>query len=178
MNTVSRDRLAPLASPSGAFAMVALDQREAMRAMFAEYQDEPVTDGQITDFKVRAARALSPFSSGLLLDRQFALDGVLAAGALTPGCGLIVAADHFVPDARELGALGADLYKARVPLHGRGPEAAIRRRCAELTGAIGSPWVVLSSGVHQDDFPRAVRLACLEGASGFLAGLVSDVVRR
>jgi sulfofructosephosphate aldolase len=254
LSTVSRNHLAPLTRRGGGFAMVAIDQREAMRAMFAQHQREPVTDEQLTDFKVRAARELSPHASGLLLDRQFALDRVLAARALAPECGLIVAADRFLanadelvadvqidpevapervralggvalkllilwrPDeppepraemaerfvrrcreadlisiiepvsrpprdrrewdrengvlaaARELGKIGADLYKAEVPLYGSGPEAAIRRRCAELTASIGSPWVVLSSGVRQDDFPRAVRLACLEGASGFLAG--------
>ena len=72
--------------------------------------------------------------------------------------------------AKELGGLGADLYKAEVPLHGRGSEAALRSACAALTKAISSPWVVLSSGVEPDEFPRAVELACKEGASGFLAG--------
>ena len=40
------------------------------------------------------------------------------------------------------------------------------------------PWVVLSQGVERDRFEPAVRAACLEGASGFLAGraLWSDVV--
>jgi sulfofructosephosphate aldolase len=254
VTTPTRDRLAPLARPSGGFAMVAIDQREALRAMFAEHASGPVADGQLTDFKVRATRELSPHASGVLVDRQFALDRVLAEGAVAPGCGLIVAADCLLPGpgelvastrideevdpgqvrarggvalkllvlwrpdepagprvamterflelcrnaglisiiepvsrpprgggafdreegvlaaARELGALGADLYKAEVPLHGSGPEAGIRRRCAELTEIIASPWVVLSSGVAAGDFPRAVRLACAEGASGFLAG--------
>lgn len=254
MSITPHPRLAPLARPSGGFAMVAIDQREALRAMFAEHQDGPVADEQLTDFKVRAARALSPHASGVLVDRPFALDRVLAEGAVAPGCGLIVAADLLVPGggelvsqariddevvpeevrargavalkllvlwrpdeppgpriamverflgrcrsadlisivepvsrpprggrafdrehgviaaARELGALGADLYKAEVPRHGRGPEAEIRRGCAELTEAIASPWVVLSSGVAPGDFPRAVELACAEGASGFLAG--------
>lgn len=243
-----------LTLPSGGFAMLALDQREALRAMFAERQNSPVTDEQLTEFKLRAAAALSPYASGVLLDRQFAFDRAVAAGVVAPGCGLIAAADRFVPDerelisyteidddvvparvkeqgavamkllmiwrpdedsaqrkamavefvrrcrsanllsiiepvsraprdarewdwdagvlaaARELGSLGADLYKAEVPLHGVGPEAEIRRRCAELTATISSPWVVLSSGVAHDDFPRAVELACQEGASGFLAG--------
>jgi len=254
MSTPPHARLAPLARPSGGFAMVAVDQREALRAMFAEHHDGPVTDEQLTDFKVRATRALSPHASGVLVDRQFALDRVLAEGAVAPGCGLIVAADRLVPGgaelvaqaqiddevvpervravgavalkllvlwrpdeppepriamverflglcrsadlisivepvsrpsrdgrafdrehgviaaARELGALGADLYKAEMPRHSRGPEAEILRGCAELTEAIASPWVVLSSGVAPDDFPRAVELACAEGASGFLAG--------
>ena len=72
--------------------------------------------------------------------------------------------------ARELGSRGADLYKAEVPLHGQGTEAEVRSRCAMLTRTIASPWVVLSSGVPQDQFPIAVEWACREGASGFLAG--------
>jgi len=72
--------------------------------------------------------------------------------------------------ARELGDLGADLYKAEVPLKGQGEEATIRRGCAQITEAVSSPWVVLSSGVPVELFPRAVELACAEGASGFLAG--------
>jgi sulfofructosephosphate aldolase len=39
-----------------------------------------------------------------------------------------------------------------------------------MTRVIASPWVVLSSGVKQENFPQAVELACQEGASGFLAG--------
>lgn len=32
------------------------------------------------------------------------------------------------------------------------------------------PWVILSSGVEEKFFPRAVRVAMEAGASGFLAG--------
>lgn len=252
--------LSDLTRPSGAFAMLAVDQREALRAMFAEKQGAPATDEQITAFKVDAVRALSPYASGVLLDRQFALDAVLDADAVAPGCGLIAAADLFTADerefvgdvaiddavdpaavrdrggvalkllvlwrpdedpagriamtrdfvarcrtaglvsiiepvsraprdgsawtpedwnagvlaaARELGDLGADLYKAEVPRHGEGDGAdgaAVRKDCAELTDAINGPWVVLSTGVPHDLFPHAVRVACEEGASGFLAG--------
>jgi sulfofructosephosphate aldolase len=42
--------LSSIARPSGAFAMLAVDQREAMRGMFAEHQEEPVTDDQLTRF--------------------------------------------------------------------------------------------------------------------------------
>ncbi|GAA2415609.1 aldolase [Actinomadura vinacea] len=249
--------LSALTRPSGAFAMLAVDQREALRAMFAGHQDGPVTDEQITAFKIDAVRELTPHASAVLLERQFALDAVLAAGVIDPGCSLIAAADHFTADerefvaevridtevepariaavggkamkllvlwrpdedpagriamveefvgrcrsaglisiieplsrgsrdgtprtaaewdagvlaaARELGGLGADVYKAEVPLHGEGDEAGVRRGCAALNEAIGSPWVVLSSGVPHELFPRAVRLACEEGAAGFLAG--------
>lgn len=255
-----------LTRPSGAFAMLAVDQREAMRLMFAG-DVAPMEDGSVpadvlaavpdqalTDFKVEATRVLTPFASGVLIDKQFAFDAAVAAGAVAPSCGLIAGADRFVPGngevvtdavidedvdpaavrdqgavamkllvlyrpdepagprvemverfiercrgaglvsivepvsrapradgdfdwnagvhaaARELGSLGADLYKAEVPLRGKGSDDDVRRGCAALTEVIDSPWVVLSSGVHADEFPRAVDLACREGASGFLAG--------
>lgn len=246
--------LSGLARPSGGFAMLAVDQREAMRAMFAEHQEAPVTDEQLRRFKVAATRILSPYASAVLVDKQFAFDAVVDEQAVSPTCGLIAAADRFIagngefvtdveideavapevvrdqgaiamkllvihrPDgdpqarvgmverfvqrcreaglvsiiepvakaprdgrdwdwnacvieaARELGSLGADLYKAEVPYKGEGDPQAIRDACAQITDAVASPWVVLSSGVPADLFPRAVELACSEGASGFLAG--------
>jgi sulfofructosephosphate aldolase len=234
--------------------MLAVDQREAMRAMFAEHTTAPVPDSVLRDFKVAATQILTPYASAVLVDRQFAFDAVVDQQAVAPGCGLIAAADHFTPAhgelvghvsidrlvdparvkeqgavalkllvlwredesvgsrvtmveefvdrcrsagllaiiepvsrgradgrpsdteagvlaaARELGALGADLYKAEVPLKGQGDPEEIRRRCAQITAAVQTPWVVLSSGVPQDDFPTAVALAMTEGASGFLAG--------
>ena len=251
---MTRTDLSPLQRPSGAFAMLAVDQREAMRNMIAEHQEEPVTDNDLRDFKLEAARILTPYASGVLIDRQFALDQAIEAGVVDPACGLIASADHFEPAhgelvgevtidrlvdphkyaalgakalkllvlyrpdvpaegrvqmvrefvelcksaglisiiepvsrkplsgddfdwnagilaaARELGSLGADLYKAEVPFHGEAPEEEVRAACAELTRAIDGPWVVLSSGVPEDVFPDAVRWACLEGASGFLSG--------
>lgn len=247
-----------LARPSGGYAMLAVDQREALRAMFAERLGRTVADAELTAFKVDAVRELSPYASAVLVDRALALDAVLAADAVAPGCALVVAADAFASDdrefvawsrideavdparvkadgavalkllvlwrpdepaaeriamaedfvgrcrdaglvsilepvsraprdrsvgwtpqdwndgvlaaARELGGVGADLYKAEVPLHGEGDEAAVRRACAALTEAVAGEWVVLSTGVPHDAFPRAVELACAEGASGFLAG--------
>ncbi len=247
-------RVTSLTRPSGAYAMLAVDQREALRAMFAEYQSAPVTDEQVTAFKLAATRILTPHASAVLLDKQFVLDRAIEENVIAPGCALIAAADRFIaggdeivadveiddavdpvhyrdkgaagmkmlviwrpdedPDgrvrlvedfvarcrnagvvsivepvsrkprdgrewdwdagvlaaAKELGSLGADLYKAEVPLHGQGDDADIRRRCAQITEAVASPWVVLSSGVPQEAFPHAVELAVAEGASGFLAG--------
>ncbi|PTR14253.1 aldolase (plasmid) [Cereibacter azotoformans] len=246
--------LSALQRPSGAFAMLAIDQRESMRAMFADTQAGPVSDRQLVDFKLEALRHLTPHASAVLIDRPFGWQPALEAGAVAPGCGLIAAADEFhasadeivadaglddlvVPEAvkaqgaqalkllvvwrpdgnpekrialvdefvarcrraglisliepvsrkpldgrphdlhdgilaaaRELGNRGQDIYKAEVPLHAAGEEAEVRRRCAELTDAIASPWVVLSSGVAPDRFPTAVEWACREGARGFLAG--------
>ena len=248
------DLLATLRRSSGAFAMLAVDQREALRAMFAEHQDEPVTDEQLVDFKVEATRVLSPYASGVLVDKQFALDRVIEQQAVHRSCGLIVSADRFVPGngefvtdveiddtvdpahyrehgavamkllvihrpdgapgprtemveqfvdlchgaglaaiieplakaprdgrawdwdecvveaARELGSLGADLYKAEVPRKGQGTRDELRRACERITDAVATPWVCLSSGVPADLFPAAVEAACDAGAEGFLAG--------
>ena len=87
--TVRNAGLARVARPSGAFAMLAVDQREAMRAMFAEHQTAPVTDQQLTDFKVAATRVLTPYASAVLVDKQFAFDAVVDAKAVAPTCGLI-----------------------------------------------------------------------------------------
>ncbi|MEU7996470.1 hypothetical protein AB0B83_14195 [Micromonospora sp. NPDC049060] len=90
-----------LARPSGGYAMLAVDQREALRAMFAAHQSQPVTDEQITDFKVAAARALSPYASAILVDKQFGWDAVIAQEAVAAECALIAAADRFTASATE-----------------------------------------------------------------------------
>lgn len=239
---------------NGGFAMLAIDQRESMRTMFTETQNELVTDDQLTQFKLDALSVLTPYASACLMDRQFTWDAAVAQEVVAPTCGMIAAADHFIPDANEivadveidplvipekvksdggvalkllvtwrpdqpaerrvamverfvancreaglisiiepvsrkardgretnlaegillaaeeLGDLGADVYKAEVPLFGRGGEVEVRRKCAELNKRVSSPWVVLSSGVDPDHFPTAVEWACREGARGFLAG--------
>ena len=246
--------LASLQRPSGGYAMLAVDQREALRNMMAEHTDVPVSDDDVRDFKLTAARILSPFASAILIDRQFALEQAIEAGVVDAACSIIASADHFEsahgelvgrvtidrqidphalrdkgvaalkllvlyrPDggaderramteefvaicrraglvsivepvsrkplddrswdwgdgvfaaAEELGSLGADLYKAEVPGHGESGEAVVRVGCRQLTSIIAGPWVVLSSGVTEQRFPDAVRWACEEGASGFLAG--------
>ncbi|CAB5123226.1 MAG: hypothetical protein F2954_06245 [Actinobacteria bacterium] len=88
--------LTKLARPSGALAMVAVDQREALRGMFAVHQSAPVTDEQLTQFKVDVARELSPFASALLVDQEFGVDAIIDQKALVDTCGLIAAADLLV----------------------------------------------------------------------------------
>ncbi|NED96089.1 aldolase [Phytoactinopolyspora alkaliphila] len=234
--------------------MLAIDQREALRAMIGDLRGRDVSDGEVTHFKVAAARALTPHASAVLVDHQFGWDAVLDEKAIDPGCALITAADRFIPGpgefvadavidedvdpavvreqgavamkllviwrpdgdpaarkamvesfvarcrdhglasiiepvsrapraggpydvdagiiaaARELGALGADIYKTEVPTHGSGPDDEILTRSRELDDAVDGHWVVLSSGVRAERFPHAVELACRAGASGFLAG--------
>jgi sulfofructosephosphate aldolase len=81
-----------IARPSGGFAMVAMDQRESLRTMFAEAGGGRPDDDAIVSFKTAAARALGPLASGFLIDRVFGFDRV--RDGLLPGtCGLILAAD-------------------------------------------------------------------------------------
>ena len=94
-----RRALTHLARPSGALAMVAVDQREALRGMFAAHQSTPVPDSQLTQFKVDVARELSPFASALLVDQEFGIDAIINQKVLAPTCGLIAAADLLVGPA-------------------------------------------------------------------------------
>ena len=94
-----RALLTNLARPSGALAMVAVDQREALRGMFAAHQSTPVPDSQLTQFKVDVARELSPFASALLVDQEFGIDEIINQKALKGNCGLIAAADLLVGPA-------------------------------------------------------------------------------
>ncbi len=94
-----RAPLTKLARPSGALAMVAVDQREALRGMFAAHQSTPVPDSQLKQFKVDVARELSPFASALLVDQEFGIDAIIDQKALKGSCGLIAAADLLVGPA-------------------------------------------------------------------------------
>ena len=94
-----RAPLTKLARPSGGLAMVAVDQREALRGMFAAHQSGPVTDAQLTQFKVDVERELSPFASALLVDQEFGIDAIINEKALVDTCGLIAAADLLVGPA-------------------------------------------------------------------------------
>ncbi|PBB84448.1 aldolase [Mesorhizobium sp. WSM3876] len=94
--------LSALTRPSGAFAMLALDQRETMRAMFAERQQAPVSDEQIVEFKLSALRTLSPLASAVLIDRDFAWNRAVQESVTAPNCSLIAAADRFYASGDEI----------------------------------------------------------------------------
>lgn len=247
--------LKDITRPSGGFAMLAVDQREAMRLMFAAAGSQsPVTDQVLTDFKVNAAKILSPYASAILVDQQFCYRQVVEQNALAQSCAMIVAADEFIPGngipvdsvvidksvdpqavkrnggkalkllvlwrsdedaqqrlemvkdfnqlchangllsiiepvvrpprrgdkfdreqaiidaARELGDSGSDLYKVEMPLSGKGSRPELLKASQRLNEQINMPWVILSSGIDEKLFPRAVSVAMTAGASGFLAG--------
>jgi sulfofructosephosphate aldolase len=78
--------------------MLALDQRESLRTMIAggprAADASAPTDEDLIAFKVAAARALTPFASGVLLDVPLGLEPARMAGAIASGCGVLVAADR------------------------------------------------------------------------------------
>lgn len=86
-----------IARPSGALAMVAMDQRESLRTMFAATAAGRPDDATVVEFKLAVADALAPLASGFLIDRHTGFDKVRASG-LPPGCGLILAADDLTQD--------------------------------------------------------------------------------
>ncbi|PAC69943.1 aldolase, partial [Enterobacter cloacae] len=62
------------------------------------------------------------------------------------------------------------LYKVEMPLFGKGTQHELLTASQKLNENIAMPWVILSSGVDDKLFPRAVSVAMQAGASGFLAG--------
>jgi sulfofructosephosphate aldolase len=84
--------LAPLESTGGGFAMLALDQRESLRRMFPLHDGRPVDDEVLRRFKAQAIEILTPYASGVLLDRPLAVMTDRPAG-IASGSGLILAAD-------------------------------------------------------------------------------------
>lgn len=104
MEYTSIASLAMLARPSGAFAMVAIDQRESLRTMFLNARGVAVPDGVLIDFKLAVAERLAPLASAMLFDRHYSQSAFDAAGAASD-CGRILASDAL---AQEPGGLVED----------------------------------------------------------------------
>jgi sulfofructosephosphate aldolase len=160
--TAGLDRIA---RPSGAFAMVAMDQRESLRAMFAEKLAAEIPRELRVAFKVSVARILSPEASALLLDTGEGMGAVLEAAALAPGCGLIVAADELVQP------IGGPVEDTRLD------ETVDLAQAADL-GAVAAKLLVIwrpdrSAAVRADLVGEFLRRARAAG----LAGIVEAVVR-
>jgi sulfofructosephosphate aldolase len=83
-----------LARPSGTFLMVAMDQRESLRALLGDDAD----DDALVRFKLAVARELGPYASGFLIDREYGFDAVARERVLPSGCGLLLAADALVQE--------------------------------------------------------------------------------
>ena len=69
-----------------------MDQRNTLRRML-DGAGKPSADADLSAFKVDIVRALAPLSTGVLLDADYGVGAVRAAGALPAGTGLLVAAE-------------------------------------------------------------------------------------
>jgi len=76
--------------------MVAIDQRESLRGMFAEARGGAIDDATLVRFKEAIAETLAPLASAMLFDRLFARPAFELAGRLAPACGRIMAADTLI----------------------------------------------------------------------------------
>jgi sulfofructosephosphate aldolase len=90
-----------IARESGGLTMVAMDQRESLRAMFDAAGAGRPADDVLVRFKLDVAEILGRVASGFLIDRQYGFDRVRKApgGLLPASTGLILAADALTQDA-------------------------------------------------------------------------------
>jgi tagatose 1,6-diphosphate aldolase len=74
--------------------------------------------------------------------------------------------------ARMLTVLPIDILKAEFPadVSYEEDESKLRAYCQDLSRASRLPWVLLSAGADFERFRKEVRIACQNGASGFMAG--------
>jgi tagatose 1,6-diphosphate aldolase/sulfofructosephosphate aldolase len=95
MNQTTTDRtgtLDDIAAPDHVFSIIAMDQRNTLRRMFAAAGHD-ATDDDLRTAKADVARILTPGASGLLSDPTYGVPAITEASALAPGCGLLVAAE-------------------------------------------------------------------------------------
>jgi sulfofructosephosphate aldolase len=161
----SESPLADLARPSGTFAMVAIDQRESLRIIFAEEGAPGASEETLVAFKVAVARTLSPVASALLVDARLGLRPILEANALDARCGLIVAADDLEQEP------GSPVEDTRI-------DTTVEPGTAASLGASALKLLV----IWRDDARRADRLAMVAEfiarcRDAGLASVVEPVVR-
>jgi len=85
--------LAAIANDAGIFSIIAMDQRNTLKKMFAAVGIE-ATLQDMQEAKIEVARHLTPHASGLLLDIEVGVGAVMGAGVLDPHCGLLIAAEN------------------------------------------------------------------------------------
>lgn len=84
--------LAAIATTNGRLAVLAMDQRATLRRMLTE-AGRPAADDDMIAFKLDVVGALSPASSGVLLDLEYGVQPARQAGALADEVGVLIAAE-------------------------------------------------------------------------------------
>ena len=81
-----------IAAADHVFSIIAMDQRNTLRRMFAAAGHD-ASDDDLRTAKADVARVLTPAASGLLSDPTYGVPAITQAQALAPGCGLLIAAE-------------------------------------------------------------------------------------
>jgi sulfofructosephosphate aldolase len=81
-----------IAAADHVFSIIAMDQRNTLRRMFAAAGHD-ASDDDLRTAKADVARVLTPAASGLLSDPTYGVPAITQAKALAPGCGLLIAAE-------------------------------------------------------------------------------------
>jgi sulfofructosephosphate aldolase len=142
--------------------MVALDQRESLREMFpAGAGGTLVGDSTLREFKQTAARVLSPYASGVLLDHPLGVQHEWPTH-VARGCGLVLAADE-LQSSRGVGVQGSAL------------DPAVDAELIESTGAAAIKFLVIWRRGDRSYVPvlqSFLELADSAGVPSFVEGIV------
>lgn len=183
-----------LRRPDGTFAMLAIDQRESLRTMIADgsrRRVREVGDAELSHFKTTAARVLTPFASGVLVDSTYG-----RSAAVVAACPIILAADvlHQAPGgpvtgssldegvtpdvARETGAQALKMLVIWTP-DSRSAAAELATEFMEKCRRFGLPGIVegvVHSG-HGDTWSDVERDAAIVHAAADLAAADPDLYK-
>ncbi len=100
-----RKGLQAVSNPRGVIAAMAIDQRDALRDLFAgelKVEKNSVPREQLEEFKSIVVRALSPYASAVLLEPEY---GLHAASQRHPSSGLVMAYEQSGYDRSDAGRL-------------------------------------------------------------------------
>jgi len=120
MNQLSLGRVRALQTASterGVFTILAVDHRDAMRAMLNREQPETVPAAQLTEIKLSIVKLIGPFATAVLLDPVYSMGQVIAGRALPPKTAFLSAIE-------EQGYLGDPYSRQTTMLEGWGIEKA------------------------------------------------------
>lgn len=101
-STAERRALDQLALPSGAFAVLANDQRASLRKLRAR-NDQPADDAALRQVKSDVVATLAPHASAVLLDPQLSLPHLVDNGAQPGNRGLLVSIEESKDRSTEQG---------------------------------------------------------------------------
>jgi len=86
-------RLQRCAAPSGHIVMFALDHRGNLKRMVRPDDPDSVGYQEIVDFKLELIRTMSPHSTGILLDAEYAVANNIVNRTIAPQAGLLCAVE-------------------------------------------------------------------------------------